>query len=161
MSDRSAPPRTMPDPDGYPAISRRLAAEVAGVPAGAPIRLAKRTSNLFRDRRSAPRHRLDVRGLDRVFAVDRRARTAEVGGMTTYEHLVAATLPHGLSPLVVPQLRTITLGGAVSGLGIESASFRNGMPHESVLAADVLTGDGRIASRVCRTRTEPSGTRSS
>jgi FAD/FMN-containing dehydrogenase len=136
----------MPDPDGYPAISRRLAAEVAGVPAGAPIRLAKRTSNLFRDRRSAPRHRLDVRGLDRVFAVDRRARTAEVGGMTTYEHLVAATLPHGLSPLVVPQLRTITLGGAVSGLGIESASFRNGMPHESVLAADVLTGDGRIVT---------------
>jgi FAD/FMN-containing dehydrogenase len=47
-------------------------------------------------------------------------------------------------PLVVPQLKTITLGGAVSGLGIESTSFRNGLPHESVLELDVLTGDGRL-----------------
>ena len=46
--------------------------------------------------------------------------------MTTYEDLVDATLPHGLMPLVVPQLKTITLGGAVTGLGIESTSFRNG-----------------------------------
>jgi FAD/FMN-containing dehydrogenase len=67
-----------------------------------------------------------------------------VAGMCTYEDLVAATLPYGLTPLVVPQLKTITLGGAVSGLGIESSSFRNGLPHESVLEMDVLTGDGRL-----------------
>ena len=52
--------------------------------------------------------------------------------MTTYEDLVDATLAHGLMPLVVPQLKTITLGGAVAGLGIESTSFRHGLPHESV-----------------------------
>ena len=44
--------------------------------------------------------------------------------MCTYERLVEATLRHGLMPLVVPQLKTITLGGAVTGLGIESSSFR-------------------------------------
>src|ERR1700749_2832638 len=64
--------------------------------------------------------------------------------MCTYENLVAATLPYGLSPLVVPQLKTITLGGAVSGLGIESTSFRNGLPHESVLEMDILTGSGEL-----------------
>jgi FAD/FMN-containing dehydrogenase len=64
--------------------------------------------------------------------------------MCTYEDLVAATLPYGLSPLVVPQLKTITLGGAVTGLGIESASFRNGLPHESVLEMDILTGTGEV-----------------
>ena len=64
--------------------------------------------------------------------------------MTTYEHLVDATLPYGLMPLCVPQLRTITLGGAVTGLGIESASFRNGTPHESVIEMDILTGTGEI-----------------
>jgi len=47
-------------------------------------------------------------------------------------------------PLVVPQLKTITLGGAVTGLGIESSSFRNGCPHESVLEMEILTGDGRV-----------------
>ena len=55
-----------------------------------------------------------------MLAVDAEARTADVQGMTTYEDLVDATLPHGLMPLVVPQLKTITLGGAVAGLGIES-----------------------------------------
>ena len=54
--------------------------------------------------------------------------------------------PHGLMPMVVPQLKTITLGGAVSGLGIESTSLRLGMPHESVLSMDILTGDGRVVT---------------
>jgi FAD/FMN-containing dehydrogenase len=66
--------------------------------------------------------------------------------MCTYEDLVAATLPYGLSPFVVPQLKTITLGGAVTGLGIESASFRNGLPHESVLEMDILTGSGEVVT---------------
>ena len=90
--------------------------------------------------------------------------------MCTYEDLVDATLPHGLIPLVVPQLRTITLGGAVTGLGIESTSFRNGLPHESVLEMDVFTGAGesspptagtsrRPVRRASPTPTAPSATR--
>ncbi|MEU5786740.1 FAD-binding oxidoreductase [Micromonospora purpureochromogenes] len=116
----------------------------AAVPLGEPVRLAKRTSNLFRPRAATRSPGLDVSGLDGVLSVDPRARTADVQGMCTYENLVAATLPHGLMPLVVPQLRTITLGGAVTGLGIESTSFRNGLPHESVIEMDVLTGAGEI-----------------
>ena len=49
--------------------------------------------------RRADRAGLDVSGLDGVIAVDPVARTAEVQGMCTYEHLVDATLPHGLIPL--------------------------------------------------------------
>ncbi|HEX5857157.1 MAG TPA: FAD-binding oxidoreductase, partial [Microbacterium sp.] len=81
-----------------------------------------------------------------VIAVDPAARTADVAGMCTYEDLVAATLPFGLAPLVVPQLKTITLGGAVTGLGIESTSFRNGLPHESVQEMDILTGAGELVT---------------
>ncbi|MFG2051278.1 FAD-binding oxidoreductase [Micromonospora sp. NPDC048935] len=118
----------------------------AAVPTGEPVRLAKRTSNLFRPR-SAPRAPgLDVSGLNGVLSVDPTGRTADVQGMCTYEDLVDATLPHGLMPLVVPQLRTITLGGAVTGLGIESTSFRNGLPHESVQELDILTGSGEIVT---------------
>ena len=87
-------------------------------------------------------------GLDGVIAIDVDARTADVQGMCTYEDLVDATLPHGLIPYVVPQLRTITLGGAVTGLGIEATSFRNGLPHESVLEMDVFTGAGEVVT--CR-----------
>ena len=121
-----------------------LTASYAAIPAGAQVRLAKRTSNLFRPRTDDAQAGLDVSGLDGVIGIDPIARTAEVQGMCTYERLVAACLPHGLMPSVVPQLKTITLGGAVTGLGIESSSFRNGLPHEAVLEMDVLTGDGQL-----------------
>ena len=124
----------------------RLLASYRAIPRNANVRLAKKTSNLFRARAQNNAPGLDVSGLNRVIAVDPQARTADVAGMTTYEDLVAATLPYGLAPLVVPQLKTITLGGAVTGLGIESTSFRNGLPHESVLEIDVLTGAGEIVT---------------
>ncbi|WP_158886919.1 FAD-binding protein [Amycolatopsis anabasis] len=122
----------------------RLREQLAALPPRAPVRLAKRTSNLFRGRSETATPGLDVSGFTNVLEVDPKTLTAEVEGMVTYERLVAATLPHGLMPLVVPQLKTITLGGAVTGLGIESSSFRNGMPHESVLEMELLTGNGEI-----------------
>ena len=124
----------------------RLRASYTAIPSGSPVRLAKRTSNLFRPRAATTAPGLDVSGLTGVIEVDPETRTAEVQGMCTYEDLVDATLPHGLIPLVVPQLRTITLGGAVTGLGIESTSFRNGLPHESVLEMDVFTGAGEVVT---------------
>jgi FAD/FMN-containing dehydrogenase len=130
----------------YAATAGRLREAMADVPPGTPVRLGKRTSNLFRPRGPAPGAVLDVDGLSGVLGVDRETRTADVLGMTTYEDLVDATLPYGLMPAVVPQLRTITLGGAVTGLGIESSSFREGLPHETVLEMDVLTGDGRLVT---------------
>ena len=64
--------------------------------------------------------------------------------MTTYADLVDATLARGTMPCVVPQLKSITLGGALAGVGIEATSFRHGLVHETVMSFDVLTGDGRI-----------------
>ena len=124
----------------------RLLASYRAIPRDANVRLAKKTSNLFRARAVSDAPGLDVSGLTQVISVDPAAKTADVAGMTTYEDLVAATLPYGLVPLVVPQLKTITLGGAVTGLGIESTSFRSGLPHESVLEIDVLTGAGEIVT---------------
>jgi FAD/FMN-containing dehydrogenase len=122
----------------------RLLVSYRSIPAAAAVRLAKPTSNLFRARAKRDAPGLDTSGLTNVISVDPDSQTADVAGMCTYEDLVAATLPYGLSPAVVPQLKTITLGGAVTGLGIESASFRNGLPHESVLEMDILTGTGEL-----------------
>jgi FAD/FMN-containing dehydrogenase len=118
------------------------------------VRLAKPSSNLFRTRTKAQAPGLDTSGLTGVIAVDVEAHTADVAGMCTYEDLVAETLRYELTPLVVPQLKTITLGGAVTGLGIESTSFRNGLPHESVLELDILTGAGELLTASRRENTE-------
>jgi FAD/FMN-containing dehydrogenase len=144
------------EPSTAMADHRAAVAEVrrayVAMPSDAPMRLAKRTSNLFRFREpargrgGANRPGLDVSAFGHVLRVDPDACAAVVGGMTTYENLCDATLRHGMMPLVVPQLKTITLGGAVSGLGIESTSLRNGMPHESVTEMEILTGDGRVVT---------------
>lgn len=127
----------------FAGAASRAAQQVSQWPEGAHVRLAKKTSNLFRSRAVAGPG-LDLSDFTDVYHVDAAQRRAVVGGLTTYENLVARTLPHAVAPLCVPQLRTITLGGAVTGLGIESASFRNGCPHESVIAMDILTGTGEV-----------------
>ena len=127
----------------------RLKASYDAIPPGATVRLAKRTSNLFRARSKVDVPGLDVSDLSGVVSVDVAAdgsATADVQGMCTYEDLVDVTLARGFIPYVVPQLRSITLGGAVTGLGIESTSFRNGLPHESVLEMDVFTGAGEVVT---------------
>jgi FAD/FMN-containing dehydrogenase len=136
-----APPTV--SPATHAAAAADLVRRYRAVPAGTPVRLGKPSSNLFRFGGPSAQ-RLDTSHLTGVIGVDEAARTAEVQGMTTYEDLVDATLPHGLMPTVVPQLKTITLGGAVTGLGIESTSFRYGLPHESVREMDVLTADGEV-----------------
>ena len=117
-----------------------------GLDPGVPVRLAKPTTNLFRPRVTALGPGLDVSGLTGVVDVDPAAGTATVQGMATYETVVDATLARGVMPLVVPQLRTITVGGAVTGLGIEASSFRHGLPHESVRSMDILVGTGEVVT---------------
>ncbi len=111
-----------------------------------PVRLVKDTSNLFRHRSAASGPGLDVRQFDSVLRVNTDESWVEVEGMTSYASLVDATLEHGVMPCVVPQLKSITIGGAVSGIGIESTSFRQGLVHETVSEMDVLTGDGRVVT---------------
>ena len=85
-----------------------------------------------------------MRGFNQVLRVDPAAGWVETEGMITYEDLTRACLAHGVMPAVVPQLKTITLGGAVAGVGIESSSHRHGLVHDTMLELDVLLGDGRV-----------------
>jgi FAD/FMN-containing dehydrogenase len=128
---------------GHTQRRERLIAELAAARAhGAGIGLAKATSNLFRHRVQTGAKRIDVRSFHHVLRIDPSGRIADVEGMTTYEELADETLKHGLLPTVVPQLKTITIGGAISGIGIESSSFKYGLVHETVEEMEILLGDG-------------------
>ncbi len=123
------------------ALLDRLQGE--GAPS-APLGLAKPSSNLFRDRHEAPKRRLDLHDFCHVLQVDAEAGWVDVEGLCSYESLVDATLPHGVMPAVVPQLKSITAAGAVAGVGIEATSFRHGLVHDTLLAVDVLLPDGEV-----------------
>jgi FAD/FMN-containing dehydrogenase len=122
--------------------------ETAQASGGLQGGLRKDTSNLFRDRSKRTGQRLDLRAFNHVLQVMPDEGWLDAEGMTTYEDLVAATLACGVLPPVVPELKTITLGGAAAGIGIEASAFRHGLVHESLIELDVLTGDGRVLT--CR-----------
>ncbi len=112
--------------------------------ANTPIGLAKDTSNLFRDRQAAAKRRLDVRNFNHVLEVNPAEGWVDVEGMTPYDQLVEHTLQHNVMPAVVPQLKSITIGGAVAGVGIEASSFKFGLVHDTMLEMEVLTGGGDV-----------------
>lgn len=137
----------------YPSRKQRLSDQLRAVGRGA-VRLKKDTSNLFRDRVAGETQELSVRDFNHLLEADPENQTLTAEGMITYEDFVDAALPHGLMPPVVPQLKSITLGGALAGVGIESTSFRRGLTHEPVIEADVLIADGSVIT--CRPDNEHS-----
>jgi len=113
---------------------------------GVPLRIHKRAVS-----HAVPKHPdiaprvaegIDTSALDELLELDVEGRTCTAEPGVTFSALVAKTLPHGLVPLCVPELKTITVGGAVAGCSIESASFRHGGFHDSCLEYEVLTANG-------------------
>jgi hypothetical protein len=88
--------------------------------------------------------RIDVSELDAILEIDRERRLCVAEAGATFEDLVAATLPLGLAPVIVPELKTITIGGAVSGCSIESMSFVHGGFHDTCVEYEVVTAKGEV-----------------
>ncbi len=88
--------------------------------------------------------KIDLLDFDEVIEIDpeRRICIAEPG--VPFCELVERTLPLGLVPIVVPELRTITIGGAVAGCSIESMSFQYGGFHDTCLEYEVITASGDV-----------------
>jgi FAD/FMN-containing dehydrogenase len=128
----------------YAGKRERVVTAIRATNAADPLALDKSTSNLFRQRVQEHVHRLDLRDFNHVIRVDEHEQFAEVEGLTTYEDLVRETLPFKLMPPVVPQLKSITIGGAIAGIGIESSSFKCGFVHETVQELEILLPDGRV-----------------
>jgi FAD/FMN-containing dehydrogenase len=150
---RAGPGAAGADAPGADGHARRIAdlreallRRASGAGQDAPLGLAKRTSNLFRDRAEGAKRRLDLGAFTHINGVDTAAGTVEVEGLATYESLVDATLRRGVMPAVVPQLKTITVGGAVAGVGIEATSFRHGLVHDTLTSLDVLLPGGDIVT---------------
>src|ERR671922_209301 len=126
---------------------RRVADQLRGHTSGRPISLRKRSPPHQVPKAGDLRRKdekIDLSDLDAILHVDpiREICVAEPG--VTFVDLVAATLPYGLVPLVVPELKTITVGGAVSGCSIESMSFRFGGFHDTCLEYELITAKGEV-----------------
>ena len=143
---RTLRPRTDPETEHQRKVER-IAAQLRARRSARPISLRKRAVShqvpKARDLKYSD-DQLDVSDLNAVLRIDpvRRICVAESG--VTFVDLVAATMKHGLVPLVVPELKTITVGGAVSGCSLESMSFQCGGFHDTCLEYEVVTARGDL-----------------
>lgn len=128
----------------YEERKAQLQEQMRSVGKGETVALGKDTSNLFRDYGPGATKKLNVRDFNHVLEVNTSEGWIEVEGMTQYYDLVQEALKFNVMPTVVPQLRSITIGGAVSGVGIESSSFKYGLVHETVQALEILLPSGEV-----------------
>ena len=134
-------------------LRARASSGAAGAGA-APMSLGKAAVSHFVPNPHDPRHKdkkLDVRDLREVLAFDPTARTMTAEPGVTFVELVKRTLPFGLIPKLVPELETITIGGAVSGCSVESMSYKYGGFHDSCLEYEALSTSGEVV-RCSRTQ---------
>lgn len=110
------------------------------------VKIAKASVSHFvpnpKDTNKVPK--IDLSPLIRILEIDANAKTCTAESGVTFEALVKETLKHGLIPVTVPELKTITVGGAVSGCSVESMSFRYGGFHDSSTEYELITGTGEV-----------------
>ncbi|KIW11018.1 hypothetical protein PV08_10317 [Exophiala spinifera] len=109
-----------------------------------PFRIFHGTTNSTRPSVRTKTGTVDISSLNRVLFVDTSTRRCLVEPNVPMDALVAATLPHGLVPPVVPEFPGITVGGAVAGTAGESSSFRHGFFDKSITWAEVVLADGEV-----------------
>lgn len=91
-----------------------------------------------------PKQSIDTSSFCHVLRVDEEKKVAIVEPNVDFGKLVDATLAHGLIPKIVPELSTITVGGAFSGTAGESSSFRYGLFEDTVTKIEVILANGDI-----------------
>ncbi len=133
--------------DSHAAKVARIASQLRAHTGTTPLSLRKKAVSHQVPKAGDLRHRddkIDISALTDVIEIDpvRRICVAESG--VTFVDLVTATLAHGLVPIVVPELKTITIGGAVAGCSIESMSFVHGGFHDTCLEYEVITAAGDV-----------------
>jgi len=125
----------------------RIAAQLRAHPGSRPVSLRKKAPPHQVPKRGDLRRlddKIDISDLTQIIDIDPVGRTCTCESGVMFQDLVEATLRYGLVPMVVPELATITVGGAVTGCSIESMSFKYGGFHDSCIAYEVITGSGDV-----------------
>ena len=125
----------------------RITAQIRGHKTGKPLSLKKAGVSHQVPKSGDLRHadpKIDASDLTEILWIDPESRTCVAESGVTYVDLVAAAMQHGLVPIVVPELKTITIGGAVAGCSIESMSFARGGFHDTCLGYEVVTATGDV-----------------
>ena len=87
---------------------------------------------------------IDMNSLIDILSVDTDRGVIVVEPLVTMGQITHALLPLGYTLPIVPEMDDLTVGGLVSGTGIESSSHVRGLFHEGCLEFELCLADGRV-----------------
>ena len=97
------------------------------------------------DYKRARRFEVDLSDFCQVLHIDGPNLIARVEPYVTMGQLSAITCPLGYALEVVPELDDLTVGGLINGYGIEGSSHIYGLFSDTVVAYEIVLGDGTLA----------------
>jgi len=112
-----------------------------------PVSLKKKAVSHEVPKPNDKRHsdeKIDLSDLNEILHINTEKRICIAEPGVTFIDLVAATMKYGLVPIIVPELKTITIGGAVAGCSIESMSYKHGGFHDTCLEYEIITAKGDV-----------------
>lgn len=112
-----------------------------------PVSLKKKAVSHEVPKLSDKRHsdeKIDLSDLNEILHINTKKRICIAEPGVTFVDLVTATMKYGLVPIIVPELKTITIGGAVAGCSIESMSYKHGGFHDTCIEYEIITAKGDV-----------------
>jgi len=88
--------------------------------------------------------KIDLSDLNEILHINTEKRICIAEPGVTFFELVTSTMKYNLVPIIVPELKTITIGGAVAGCSIESMSYKHGGFHDTCIEYEIITADGTV-----------------
>ncbi|MEU6511801.1 FAD-binding protein [Streptomyces sp. NPDC046942] len=132
-----AVPRAVLRPRSVADIQRLL--EYAG-PRGIPVSVRGGGHSMYGQGQADGGIVVDLRGMRPVGPVTDSQVTVSAGAL--WRDVLAATLPHGLTPPVLTDYLGASVGGVLSAGGLGGAGHRHGLVADQVLELEVVTGAG-------------------
>jgi len=93
---------------------------------------------------SSTKHFVNVGEANQILSIDRSSKTVKCEPGVTMEQLIDELASYHLIPAVVPEFKSLTVGGVLSGAGLESSSFRYGQFGDLLIEATYILSNGQI-----------------
>ncbi|KAL2441625.1 Delta(24)-sterol reductase [Exophiala dermatitidis] len=111
-----------------------------------PFRIYHGSTNSTRPSVRTRAATVDISSLNHVISVSVSEQRCLVEPNVAMDALVAATLPLGLVPPVVPEFPGISVGGGYAGTAGESSSFKHGFFDQAVEWVEVVLANGEVVT---------------
>jgi delta24-sterol reductase len=150
LSYRASPPIHCSEADHRLRLSR-LIASLRSRPPGSKLSLQHRTlqSHTIKNanhKQDPLYYPVDLSSFNHIIEIDSQQRYVICEPGVSFGNLLRELAKHGMTTLVVPELPGITVGGAISGGGLESSSHKYGQVSDTVLEIECLTPTLRVCS---------------